>query len=211
MSEIAYTNLPRERCAEVVELLDICFPHMTADEQYSVEELQEHVAYFPEGVVIALHGEMVVGMGIGIFVDINFDRLPPTEEDLLFTADQANHNYAGAYYYGSDMAVHPAYRGRGIAREIYNRRKQLAIDFNKKGFAAAAVLRDFHKYKDQLDVDSYVERVVAGDIFDPTLSVQLRNGFEVIRPIKDFFPHPPSDHWSALILWKNPHFQGEKV
>jgi hypothetical protein len=55
-----------------------------------------------------------------------------------------------------------------------------------------------------MNADEYVARVVSGELFDPTLTVQIRNGFEVIRPLHNFFEYVPSENWAALILWKNP-------
>lgn len=179
---------------------------MPIEDQYTQEELEEVATVFPEGTVIALENGRVVGMGTGVFIDIEFDNLPPTENQLLYNAnDMLIHYPEGRYYYGSDLAVHPECRGRGIAREIYNHRKALVINQGKKGFAAAAVLPGYETFIGQLDIQSYLDKVVAGELFDPTLSVQLRNGFKLIRPIKDFFTYPRSNNWSALILWENPN------
>jgi GNAT superfamily N-acetyltransferase len=107
------------------------------------------------------------------------------------------------------MAVHPDYRGRRIGREIYNRRKAVIQTYNKEGFVAAAVLPGYAQHEATLDIDTYLAKVVAGELFDPTLSMQLRNGFKVMRPIPDFFIYPRSSNWSALIFWPNPDFVEE--
>lgn len=204
MSDVNFGIITPDLCEPVAELLEICFPNMPIEDQYTAEELCAQAAVFAEGTIVARAGKRVVGMGTGIFIDINFNDLPPTEFDLLYTDGQSNHRDNGAYYYGSDLAVHPDFRGRGLAREIYDLRKKLVIDRGKHGFAAASVLQGYVNFKAEFDPATYIAKVVAGEIFDPTLSVQLRNGFEVIRPLKDFFQHPPSDSWSALIVWPNP-------
>lgn len=203
MNEITYTTLRDELRQPVADLLLHCFPTMPPHEQYDIDDLGQYAALFPEGGVIALDGDRVVGMGLGIFMDVEPNNLPPTEEELMYTDHKLLHDPDGDYYYGCDLAVHPDYRGRGIAREIYVRRKALVTDHNKKGFYAAAVLPGFENHKANMDAKTYTDKVSAGELFDPTLSVQLRNGFHVVKVLHKFFTFPKSDDWSALILWEN--------
>lgn len=194
-------------CSAVAELIEICFPLMPDHDQLNQADLEEIADIFPEGTILALDGERVVGMGTGIFLNIDFDNLPSTENDLLYTNDTINHSNDGAYYYGFDLAVHPDYRRRGIGRQIYKRRKALVMEKGKLGFTAAAVLPGYAKHKKKIDIHAYLNLVKSGEVFDSTLSMQMRNGFRVIRPIQDFFVYPKSDNWSALILWDNPELQ----
>jgi len=203
---ITYTTLTDELCAPVMELIHACFPTMEPEDQHDLEDLEEIVEIFPEGAIIALDDETPVGFGIGFFLDVDFDNLPDREEDLLYTDDESNHDPNGAYYYGSDIGVNPAYRGQGISREIYNRRKAVAIENNKKGFAAAAVIPGYADHKTEMDIHTYIEKVIADELFDPTVSVQIRNGFRVVKLVHDFYKFPLSDDWCAMILWENPHY-----
>ena len=208
MSKIRYTHLEAQYCKGVYELIQICFPDMPPEDQFTEADLLQLAEIFPQGTILAHDGERVVGMGTGVFLNLDFDNLPPTEQELLYdaTTNTSKHNPEGDYYYGSDMAVHPDYRGKRIGRAIYNRRKALLVEHNRIGFAAAAVLPGFANHKDKIDIDTYIEQVLAGNLFDPTLSMQLRNGFRFIRVIKDFFIFPRSDNWCALIVWENPNF-----
>lgn len=198
-------------CPAIAELIKICFPLMPPHDQYSQEELLEVFEIFPEGTIVALEDERPIGMGTGIFADVDFYNLPSTEKEFLYSGGTLNHNPDGAFYYGSDMMVHPEYRKLGIGRQIYNRRKALVRDRNKRGFAAAAVLPGYANFKNKIDIYAYLDRVVKGELFDPTLSMQMRNGFKLVRPIKDFFVYPRSNNWAALILWENPAFQKKRV
>ena len=166
---------------------------------------------FPEGTIIALEGDKVIAMSAGSFIDIDLDNLPPRERDLLHDENGVStHKPDGEYYYGSDIGVDPAYQGRGIARQLYNRRKALVRRYNKRGFVAAGVLPGYEKHWDEMDIRTYVDKVIAGELHDPTLTVQLRNGFEVRALIKDFFIFPRSRNWSTLIVWDNPDYQDEE-
>ena len=204
METITYTTITQELAQPVVDLLRICFPQMRPRDQYSSQEMADMADIFPEGTIVALDGEKVVGMGTGIFVDLDLDNLPPTEDDLLYTDGLSRHTPTGAYYFGSDLAVHPDYRGRQIGRNIYIRRKAVVTKYHKKGFVAAAVLPGYEHLQTQMSAHDYVNKVVAGELFDPTLSMQMRNGFQVLDVLHHFIVYPRSDHWCALIFWPNP-------
>lgn len=206
MAEISYTILRHDLCPQLAELIEICFPDMPPEDQYDQGELEEMAEVFAAGTIVALDGDKTVGMGTGIFTNVDFDHMPPTENDLLYTNDSSNHDDDGDFYYGSDMMVHPDYRGRGIGRQIYDRRKGLVLNNAKKGFVAAAVLPGYAEYKHQIDIHTYLGMVIKGEVFDPTLSMQMRNGFKVIRPLHNYFIYPKSDNWSALIYWENPEY-----
>lgn len=207
METITYTTITKELAQPVVELLRICFPQLRPREQYNSQEMADMADIFPEGTIIALDGSRVIGMGTGIFVDLDLDNLPPTEDALLYANETSRHTPAGAYYFGSDLAVHPDYRGRQIGRNIYIRRKAVVTQHQKKGFVAAAVLPGYEQFKTQISARDYVNSVVAGERFDPTLSMQLRNGFQVLDVLHRFIVYPRSDHWCALIFWPNPDVQ----
>lgn len=207
MNTIHYTPITHDLCAPVAELLRICFPDMLQKYIYTTEELEELADIYPEGTVIALDGDRPIGMGAGIMLDIDFDNLPPSEELLLYDDDDVClHNMSGQYYYGSELGVHPDYRGRGIARQLYNRRKAEVTKHNKIGFVAAAVLPGYADHMDKLSIDTYVDKVVAGQLFDPTLTVQLRNGFHVVKLLQNFYLFPRSNNWCALIMWENDQY-----
>lgn len=210
MDKITYTTLSHKLCLPVADLLLRCFPTMLPVDQYDASDLEEYAEVFPEGGIVALDGEKVVGMGLGIFADVDPDDLPLLEHDFMYVDDVLQHDPLGDYYYGCDLAVHPDYRGHGIAREIYVRRKAVATEHNKRGFYAAAVLPGFADHKAAMDAQTYVDKVSAGELFDPTLSVQLRNGFRVVKVLHKFFTFPKSDDWCALILWGNPAFVPDK-
>ena len=201
---ILLARLQPSHVPAIMDLIQRVFPLMPAKDQLSPFDLLQLTALFPEGNVVALAEGQVVGFATGTFIDLDFEQLPPTEIDLLTTEDdQFRHDPQGAYYYGSDIAVDPAFRGQGIARRLYNWRKDVVRRHRKAGFAAMAVLPGYEAHKDRLPIDAYLSKVVSGELYDPTLTVQLRNGFRVVRPVRDFFVFPRSDNWSALILWEN--------
>ncbi|MBI3959774.1 MAG: GNAT family N-acetyltransferase, partial [Chloroflexi bacterium] len=178
MDALRFINLLPEHAAQLAELQKICYPHTPWEALYKEHEFVQHAAVFPEGTFVVLDGSRVVGVGAGVFIDFDFAH-PQHDLDELTGTCYEHHNPAGEWYYGTEIGVHPDYRGRGIARRLYDLRKGLVQRTNKRGFVAGGVLPGYARYRSQMSAQEYVDRVVAGEFFDSTLTVQLRNGFAV--------------------------------
>ncbi|MCS6836218.1 MAG: GNAT family N-acetyltransferase [Anaerolineae bacterium] len=183
-----------------------CFPTLADSELMREEHFLMHCKLFPEGNFVALHGERVVGLGAGFLIDFDFRRPQHRFMDILAHGYYTNHNPKGAYYYGADMSVHPDYRRRGIARRLYDARKGIIRKLNRRGLVAGGLIPDYAKHKAYMSAEEYVARVVAGELYDSTLSVQLKNGFRVVTMLRDYIEDSASDNWAALILWENPDY-----
>jgi hypothetical protein len=59
-----------------------------------------------------------------------------------------------------------------------------------------------------MDVETYVWKVVAGELADPTLTMQLNNGFSVRGVIHDYMSHEHGEDAASLIVWENPDYTG---
>ena len=184
-----------------------CFPTLAAHELMREEHFLSHCRLFPEGSFVALDGAKVVGLGSGFFIDFDFGDAHHTFKDIIAAGWYTNHDPAGAWYYGADISVHPEYRGRGVGKLLYEARKDLVGRSNRRGIVAGGVLPGYAEYKGKLTVAEYVDKVVAHELFDPTLSFQLKNGFEVRGLLENYLEDAASDNWATLIVWENPDYE----
>lgn len=195
----------RPEHAEALERLQTdCFPTLAPSERMREEHFLSHCRVFPEGDFVALDGERVVGLGSGFFTDFDFDHPRHTFQEIIAGGFYTNHDPEGAWYYGGDISVHPDYRGRGIGRLFYEARKVLVRRMERKGIVAGGVLPGYAAHRGELSVPEYVDKVVAGELVDPTLSFQLRNGFVVRGLLEGYLEDKASDNWAVLIVWENP-------
>lgn len=208
MSEFRVVQISEALAPAVGALERLCFPHADPAELIDMEDALESSRIFPEGFFVILDGERVVGQGAGIFLDFDFER--PEHDILSITGAHqcANHRAEGAWYYGTDIAVHPEYRRRGIGRMLYDLRKDLVRRYNKRGILAGGHIPGFAAHKHAMSAPEYIDRVARGELYDPTLSFQLHNGFRVITALPNYLKDEATDSWSALIRWDNPDFVG---
>lgn len=205
MSELVYTVASSDFAEELVELELMCFPNIDPKDLLTVEGIELQERLFPEGALMVLDGSTVVGMASGVFVDYDISEPQHSMVDVVGFEGVGNHDPDGDWYYGIDIAVHPGYRGRGIARRLYELRKQIVIDHDRLGIIAGGVIPGYADHKHSMTAQEYVDAVAAGDLFDPTLSVQIRNGFEVHGVVADYVHDETTDNWASFIVWRNPH------
>ncbi len=201
MAELTITTLAPEHFAQLAQLQRDCYPTLGEQELMNVEHFASQYDIFPEGQIVALDGDRVVGQGSGFFTDFDFDHPNHTFAEICAGFYFTNHDPDGDYYYGADISVHPDYRGQGIGKLIYAARKDIVRRYGKKGIVAGGLLPGYAEHKHEMTVQEYVDKVVTGELFDPTLSFQLKMGFALRGLIQDYIEDSASDNWSTLIVW----------
>lgn len=199
-------NLAPEYFAALEQLQRVCYPTLADHELMNVDMFESQYRIFREGQFVVLDQGKVIGQGSGFFINFDFDHPQHTFKEICAGFYFTNHDPNGAWYYGADISVHPDYRGRGIGKLLYQARKALCRATNRRGMVGGGVLPGYAQYKQQLSIQAYVDKVVAGELFDPTLSFQLKNDFYVRGLIEGYIEDSASDNWATLIVWENPDY-----
>jgi hypothetical protein len=82
---------------------------------------------------------------------------------------------------------------------------------NRRGIVGGGLIPGYAAYKSTLTPRQYVDRVVAGELRDTTLTFQLSMGFLVRNLIPDYIEDKASDNWATLIEWVNPDYRAGAV
>lgn len=211
MTTVTITNIAPEYFALLEELQRTCYPTLGAQELMRAEQFASQHRLFAEGQFVALVEGKVVGQGSGFWIDFDFDHPQHKFHEICADFYFTNHNPNGAYYYGADISVHPAYRKLGIGRRLYEARQELVRRYNRRGIIGGGLIPGFARHKAQMSVQAYVAQVVAGQLHDSTLTFQLRNGFRVRGLLENYIDDSASDNWSTLIEWLNPDYRAEET
>jgi GNAT superfamily N-acetyltransferase len=204
MSEIIITNTRPEHLAALAAHQRICYPTLADYELMAEEHFASHLRLFPEGQHVALDGDRVVGQSSTFRIGGETVFAPHTFHDIQAGGYFTNHDPCGEWLYGADMSTHPDYRGRGLASKMYRARKELIGSLNLRGMVAGGMLPGYNRYKDAMSVEEYVERVARGELTDPTLTPQLRNGFTVRGILPNYIDDARITHHATLLVWENP-------
>lgn len=201
MDEIVIMNTRPEHIPALVALQIMCYPTLADTSRFKTAHFASHLRIFPEGQWVALAGQRVVGMSAGFLCTFDLDHPHHTFDEIIDYGYFTRHDPTGQHFYGADVSVHPEYRGRRIGRRLYDARKTLVRRRSLKGIVIGAMIPGFANYRQAMDAPTYVDRVVAGELFDPTLSMQLRQGFRVRGLLPNYLPDTATDGWAVLLEW----------
>ena len=65
----------------------------------------------------------------------------------------------------------------------------------------------YKDHADKMDVVEYGEKVIAGELKDPTVTMQMNRGFRAERVITDYVDEPSAGNAGVLIVWENPEYE----
>ena len=204
MSGILIANTRPEHVTALAVHQRICFPTLEPYEWMTEEHFASHLHLFPEGQHVALDGGRVVGQSSTFRISGARALNQHQYMDILGQSYFTNHDPDGEWLYGADMSVHPDYRGRKISTLLYVARKQLARRLNLRGMVAGGMIPGYKDYRDRMGVEQYARAVAAGELTDPTLTPQLRAGFELRGILYNYIDAGELGNDSTLIVWENP-------
>jgi len=172
------------------------------------DTIEALVQQFPDGqICIEESGDLVA---VALTVCVKYERFsnPHTYDDLILRNEKIWHNAKGDSLYGLDVFIHPDYRGYRLGRRLYEARKELCRSMNLRAILAGGRIPGYHKYSDQHSPEEYIQRVDRKDIYDPILSFQLSNDFQVTRLMHKYLPEDEQSRgYATLLEWNNILFE----
>ena len=192
---------------DYADLGDVCarvYPH---DVPYTPAELAEHHKRFPQGQVVAEHLPTSRAVGAhftlrlrmaDFHIDDSWDVL--TDHATFDDDDPVN----GHTLYGADVFVSPDHQHHGLACALTTATQELVVQLNLWRMVGSSRLPGYGKVAATESAEVYVAEVIAGKRSDPVLSVHLKDGWSVVKPIYGYVQNDPdSANWSAVIQWIN--------
>ena len=163
---------------------------------------------FPEGQVVIVVDNRIVGCALSIIVDYNLVKGDHTYAQVTGNETFNTHNPNGNILYGIEVFIHPDFCGLRLARLMYEYRRELCENLNLKAIMFGGRIPNYHKYADKMRPKEYIDHVRSREIYDPVLTFQLSNDFHVRRVIRNYLPNDEeSKHCATLLQWDNIYYQ----
>lgn len=194
---IIQNSLP-EHAEGLGELQRIVFPTLSPDELMQAKHYRKHIELFPDGQFVVLDGEKIIGMSTTIRYHLSME-----DHTFLEISDglwMTTHEKQGDWLYGMDVGVHPGYRGKGIAKAIYRARQDLCRALGLKGQITVGMPNGYGQYADRMSLDDYYQGILTGEFTDPTVSMQQKLGFELVRLIHHYLEDPQCGNGGVLMV-----------
>lgn len=208
--KLTLRNLVSEDYSDLKKMMDLVYPKMGG--AWAEKKFLAQLATFPEGqICIEDHGE-VVAVAFSLIVDYVKFGDHHTYDQITGDAYLTTHDPLGDVLYGIEVCVHPDYRAMRLGRRLYEARKELCQSLNLKSIVAGGRIPHYENYSKDMTPQKYIEKVKKREIFDPILTFQLSNDFEVKRVLKDYIPEDKeSKGYATLLEWVNLYYDDQKT
>lgn len=208
MSEFRIVQSSADMAEALAAIQAACFPTLAPEERITAEQFRAHTRVFPEGQLAVLDETgRPLASTTTLRCKFDFDHYQHRYMEACGNNWLTTHDPTGEWLYGVDMGVHPDYRGRGLSTLLYEARGQLVRRLNLAGQVAGGMPKGYGAVKDKMSIDDYVKALNSGEIFDPTVSIQLHRGFQIRGVIHDYLDDPCCDNKGILIVLPNPEYR----
>jgi GNAT superfamily N-acetyltransferase len=203
---IVLRNICNEDIPKIVSIQRESYPEVSTGQLYIPLFLENHISLFREGqFCVELDGE-VVASATSLIVSLQPEYAEHTWYDIFLEHGNPDSKPAveGDSLYADDLVTHPDFRHLGIGTMLFNARKQVASKYNLKRIIGGGRIPNYRKYADKISIQEYIEKVKEGQIYDPVLTFQIRNGFKVVKVLSNYLYDPSSLNYATFIEWINP-------
>lgn len=171
---------------------------------WSHAQFASHVLLFPAGQLgIWIDGRLVASSS-SLVLDYSDYSNWSDWHALSGHGTIQNHDPEGDTLYGIEIMVDPEFRGRKLARRLYDARKSLCRRLDLARMMIGGRIPGYAAHKHEMTAAQYVEGVMARTHFDEVLTAQLANGFALRQLVPDYLSSDEdSAGWATCLEWVN--------
>ena len=131
ISKVELRNLQIKDYKELKKSMIEAYPEMV-DSYWNETDIKKLLKVFPEGQLVIVADDVVVGSALSILVSEDFAFKTKTYKEITGNYTFKTHDEDGDVLYGIDVFINPNYRGLRLGRRLYDARKELCEQLNLK-------------------------------------------------------------------------------
>lgn len=208
MAELIVRHTEPGDVPALIDLQHRIYPDIPA---WTPERFLHQIELFPQGQLVALVDGRPVGTASSLIVVWDDWSSEHSWKEITSSGTFDTHEPTGRTLYGAEVFVEPRLRGHRVGHALYDGRRKVCRALNLKRIIACGRLPGYYRHAHEMPPETYCRKVLWGDLHDPVLGFQLREGFDFCGVIEDYIPE---DHescgYASLIVWLNPSFDPRK-
>lgn len=195
--------------SQIIGLASKVYPKM---EPYTASQIKGLIRTFSEGQFVLEFDKNIVGFAATFIATETMVYEDHTWQSITGGGYGARHTPNGDWLYGMEVCVDGDKRRLSIGKRLYDARKGLCQSKGLKGIAFAGRMSNFKKRKKQYPTpQEYLNVIVEKKLKDPSLSFQIRAGFEPQRVLANYDPDDREAGGHAVLMtWHNPSYDSEE-
>jgi ribosomal protein S18 acetylase RimI-like enzyme len=180
-------------------------PPFPSELWWNDEQLQEHVARFPEGALcVEIAGE-IAGSVTGLRV--NYDPQHAPDHSWAALTDNGyirTHQPQGDTLYIVDICIRPAYRKLGLGKWMMQTMYEVVVQLGLKRLLGGGRMPGYHKTAASMSIEAYAKAIIDGQLKDPVITFLLRCGRTPVQVVPNYLEDEESRNYALLMEWRNP-------
>lgn len=176
------------------------------------EQFESRLKTFPEGVLIALKNNKIIGVIAiqkvncsDIFNNGSLNWYEVTDNGFI----KNSHNPSGDSIYGVDLSVLASAPRKTGTRLLENIGRFCIVHNLKYGLLGGRILF-YHKFSNKMSVEEYIQATVKTKNgirpLDPEINFYKKAGLRIKKIIPNYFNDPESLNYGVLLVWENPFY-----
>lgn len=207
--KLALRHLRPNDYKDIKDIMDLVYPGFGG--AWPKEKYLAMLRAFADGQICIEDDGRVVAAAFSVIVDYDAFGDDHTYDEITGNAYLSTHDADGDVLYGVDVFVHPEYRSMRLGRRLYSARKHICRNLNLRAIVAGGRIPGYQKHAGTMSPEEYIQAVRYKDFYDPILTFQLSNDFEVKRVLHGYLPEDNESHgFATLLQWDNSYFSSKK-
>jgi len=174
----------------------------------TMEDMERLRLSYPEGQLVACLGDEIVGLILSLHCRFAQFSEPQQMADIYNPALFEGYGVDGDSLFALEILVKSTHKRMGIGKLLNARLTQTLVRNNLRAFIGVSRVSGYGKLQQEMSIETYLQKVVAGELHDPSLSYNCANQMLPKQAIAAYYPADvDSAGYGALVIQYNPYYQ----
>jgi hypothetical protein len=193
--------------AGLIAVFEDCYAGID-DNFASMDDMEDLRLSYPDGQIVACIGDEVVGVILSLHCKYAQFSQPQKMTDIYNPAQFASYGEGADSLFALEILVKSTHQRKGIGKLLNERLTETLVRNNLRAFIGVSRVSGYGALQAHMTIDAYLQKVVAGELNDPSLSYNCSNGMLPKMAVADYYPPDlASAGYGALVIQQNPHYQ----